>query len=86
MEKIGHVKHLFAMSNSWPISFGKDSFGSSINTFLFCKWTLSKMQRKSVKSSVSAPRVSFGFYITLYGTLVIQYLQTYATIIYLLNL
>ena len=33
-----------------------------------------------------APRVSLGFYVTLPGTLVSQYLQTYRTIIYLLDL
>ena len=31
MKKIGHVKLLFTVNNSWPISFGKDSFLNLIN-------------------------------------------------------
>ena len=33
-----------------------------------------------------APRVSLGFYVPLHGTLISQYLQTYRTIFYLLDL
>ena len=77
MKKIGHVKTLlFTASNSWPISFGKDSFLNLINVvFISVNEHLNQL-----------PEFPSVFYVPSHGTLISQYFQTYRTIFYLLDL
>ena len=89
MKKIGHVKTpLFTISNSWPISFGKDSFRSLINVlFIYVNEHRAKYSENQLKfrgrqyilisnpKIESAPRVSLGFYVPSHGTLISLYLS-----------